>query len=148
MIDKNTTHLLEMMKNFMNPEFYINSLTNLPAMDFTSMSETISKSAKIMSTTSQIAAESLQSMIQKNSEAFQTGTMNMLNSAKEAMSSGNLNQIRDFQQKYFKFACETSINNAKDFANMAYDASAKIIDTVNGVAEEVSQNWENMDNKI
>ncbi|WP_341764483.1 phasin family protein [Candidatus Tisiphia endosymbiont of Beris chalybata] len=148
MIDKNTTHFLEMMKNFMNPEFYINSLKSLPATDFSTMSETISKSAKIMSTTTQIAAEALQAMIQKNSEAFQVGTTNMLDSAKEAMSSGDIKQVRDFQQKYFKFACETSINNAKDFASMAYDASAKIIDTVNGVAQEVSQNWDHMDQKV
>lgn len=148
MTDKNTTDFLEIMKSFMNPEFYMNSVKNLPTMDFSSMSETISKSAKIMTTTNQIAAESLQSMIQKNSEAFQMSTMDMVNSAKEAMSSGDLKQVAEFQQKYLNSVYATSINNAKDFANMAYDAAAKIADTINKMADQMSKNATNIKNKV
>ncbi|WP_342278740.1 hypothetical protein [Candidatus Tisiphia endosymbiont of Myopa tessellatipennis] len=71
-----TAQFVDFMKSFMNPEVYINSVKNLPVMDFSAMSDTIKKSTKIFTTTNQIVTESLQSMIQKNSEDFQNNAMN------------------------------------------------------------------------
>lgn len=140
MTDKHTNQFLDMMKNFMNPETYIKSIKDMPAMDFSAISETINKSAKIMTTTNQIAAESLQSMMQKNSEYFQNHTMQMMNAAKEAMSSGDPKHMIELQQKCIKSACENSINNAKEFADMAHDASSKIIEAMNNAAEQMTKN--------
>ncbi len=143
----NTTQFLDLMKSFMNPEFYTNSLKNFPVTDFSTMSDTIKKSTKILATTNQIATESLHHMIQKNSEAFQNNTMNMFNTVKEAMSSGDLKKITECQQKYLKSAYESSIHNAKDFANMASEASLKMIETVNNMSEQVVKACDNIKNK-
>ncbi|WP_341754948.1 hypothetical protein [Candidatus Tisiphia endosymbiont of Dioctria rufipes] len=65
-----TTQFLDLMKSFMNPEVYMNSVKNLPVMDFSAMSDTIKKSTKILTTINQIVTESLQSMIQKKFRGF------------------------------------------------------------------------------
>ncbi|WP_341758515.1 phasin family protein [Candidatus Tisiphia endosymbiont of Ditula angustiorana] len=142
-----TTQFLDLMKSFMNPEVYMNSVKNLPVMDFSAMSDTIKKSTKILTTTNQIVTESLQSMIQKNSEAFQNNAMNMLNSTKDAIASGDLNQIAECQQKYLKSTCETSINNIKEFASMASDSSMKMFDAINSITGEMTKTCDNIKNK-
>lgn len=141
MSEKHTNQFLDMMKNMMNPENYMKVVKDMPAMDFSAISETINKSAKIMTTTNQIAAESLQSMMQKNAEYFQNHTVQMMNAAKEAMSSGDPKHMIELQQKCIKNACEHSINNAKEFADMAHDASNKIIEAMNNITDQVSKNF-------
>ncbi|BFD45942.1 MULTISPECIES: phasin family protein [unclassified Candidatus Tisiphia] len=142
-----TAQFVDFMKSFMNPEVYINSVKNLPVMDFSAMSDTIKKSTKILTTTNQIVTESLQSMIQKNSEDFQNNAMNMLNSTKDAITSGDLNQIAECQQKYLKSTCETSINNIKEFVSMASDTSMKMFDAINSMTGEMTKTCDNIKNK-
>ncbi|WP_341755639.1 phasin family protein [Candidatus Tisiphia endosymbiont of Ptychoptera albimana] len=142
-----TAQFVDFMKSFMNPEVYINSVKNLPVMDFSAMSDTIKKSTKILTTTNQIVTESLQSMIQKNSEDFQNNAMNMLNSTKDAITSGDLNQIAECQQKYLKSTCETSINNIKEFVSMVSDTSMKMFDAINSMTGEMTKTCDNIKNK-
>ncbi|MDD9335381.1 MAG: phasin family protein [Rickettsiaceae bacterium] len=142
-----TAQFVDFMKSFMNPEVYINSVKNLPVMDFSAMSDTIKKSTKILTTTNQIVTESLQSMIQKNSEDFQNNAINMLNSTKDAITSGDLNQIAECQQKYLKSTCETSINNIKEFVSMASDTSMKMFDAINSMTGEMTKTCDNIKNK-
>ncbi len=142
-----TAQFVDFMKSFMNPEVYINSVKNLPVMDFSAMSDTIKKSTKILTTTNHIVTESLQSMIQKNSEDFQNNAMNMLNSTKDAITSGDLNQIAECQQKYLKSTCETSINNIKEFVSMASDTSMKMFDAINSMTGEMTKTCDNIKNK-
>lgn len=142
-----TAQFVDFMKSFMNPEVYINSVKNLPVMDFSAMSDTIKKSTKILTTTNQIVTESLQSMIQKNSEDFQNNAMNMLNSTKDAITSGDLNQIAECQQKYLKSTCETSINNIKEFVSMASDTLMKMFSAINSMTGEMTKACDNIKNK-
>ncbi|WP_342260211.1 phasin family protein [Candidatus Tisiphia endosymbiont of Metellina segmentata] len=142
-----TAQFVDFMKSFMNPEVYINSVKNLPVMDFSAMSDTIKKSTKILTTTNQIVTESLQSMIQKNSEDFQNNAINMMNSTKDAITSGDLNQIAECQQKYLKSTCETSINNIKEFVSMASDTSMKMFDAINSMTGEMTKTCDNIKNK-
>ncbi len=111
------------------------------------MSDTIKKSTKILTTTNQIVTESLQSMIQKNSEDFQNNAINMLNSTQDAITSGDLNQIAECQQKYLKSTCETSINNIKEFVSMASDISMKMFDAINSMTGEMTKTCDNIKNK-
>jgi phasin family protein len=141
------TQFSDLMKSFMNPEFYMSSIKNMPAMDFSAISDTIKKSSQIFTTTNQIATESLQSMFQKNSEVFQKNTADLVTSAKEAISSGDIKKITECQQKYLKSICEASISNAKEFANMASEASFKMMEAVNGVTEKMTKSCDNIKNK-
>ncbi|HJD60840.1 MAG TPA: phasin family protein [Rickettsia endosymbiont of Columbicola hoogstraali] len=54
-----------------------------------------------------------------------------MNSTKEAMGTNDFKQASDCHQKCFKSIYETSMNNAKEIANIAYESSAKILEAVN-----------------
>ncbi|MFY9590322.1 phasin family protein [Rickettsia endosymbiont of Halotydeus destructor] len=144
----NNTQFLDMMKSYMNPESYMNSIKNMPNVDLSSVAGTMQKVMNIFTTTNQIATESMQALIKKNSEILQSNVNDILNSTKEAMSSGDLNHTSECQKKCLKSVYETSMNNAKELANIAYESSAKILEAVNkNVAENVHQAAENIQKK-
>lgn len=136
----NNTQFLDLMKSYMNPEFYMSSFKNMPNVDLSAFAGTMQRAMNIFTTTNQIATESMHALVKKNSEIFQENINNILNSVKEVASSGDFKQASDCHQKCFKSVYETSINNAKDMANIAYEASAKILEAVNkNIAENVHQ---------
>lgn len=143
----NNTQFLDLMKSYMNPEFYMSSIKNTPNIDFSSITGTMQRAMNILLTTNQIATESMQAMLKKNSEIVQNNINTVLNSTKEAMSSGDFKQASDCHQKCLKSIYETSVNNAKEFANIAYESSAKILEAVNkNISENVDQASSNMKN--
>lgn len=141
-----TTQFLDLMKSFMNPEVYMNSVKNLPVMDFSAMSDTIKKSTKILTTTNQIVTESLQSMVQKF-RGFSEQCYEYAEFSKRCNSFWRFNQIAECQQKYLKSTCETSINNIKEFASMASDSSMKMFDAINSITREMTKTCDNIQNK-
>lgn len=64
-----------------------------------------------------------------------------MNAAKEAISSGDPKNLVELQHKCIKSACEKSINNAKEFADMAHDTSGKIIEAMNNITDQVAKNF-------
>ncbi|WP_253308438.1 MULTISPECIES: phasin family protein [unclassified Rickettsia] len=144
----NNTQFLDMMKSYMNPEAYMSSIKNIPNVDLSSVTGTIQRAMNIFTTTNQIAIESMQTLIKKNSEILQSNVNNIVNSTKEAMNSGDIKQAADCHQQCLKSVYETSINNAKELANIAYESSAKILEAVNkNVAENVHHAAENVQKK-
>ena len=142
-----TTQFLDLMKSFMNPEFYMSSSKNVPPVDFAAVSDTIKKGSKILATTNQLATESLQSMVKKNSEVFQNNTMLLMDSAKEAINSGDFKQLAECQQKYLKSSYENAMSNAKEFSSMVSDSSAKMMQMVNDMTAQAATVYENVKNK-
>lgn len=143
----NNTQFLDLMKFYMNPEFYMSSVKNMPNIDFSSVTGTMQRAMNILLTTNQIATESMQNLLKKNSEMIQNNVNAVLSSTKEAMSSGDLKQANDCHQKCLKSIYETSMNNAKELANIAYESSAKILEAVNkNIAENVHHASSNMHN--
>lgn len=142
-----TTQFLDLMKSFMSPEFYANSAKNIPPVDFAAVSDTIKKGSKILATTNQIATESLQSMIKKNSETFQNNTTLLVDAAKEAMNSGDFKQLAACQQEYLKSSYESAVSGVKEFTNMVSDSSAKMLQMVNETMAQAATVYENVKNK-
>lgn len=75
----------------------------------------------------------MQNLLKKNSEMVQHNVNTILNSTKEAMVSNDFKQASDCHQKCFKSIYETSMNHAKEIANIAYETSAKILEAVNRI---------------
>jgi len=143
----NNTQFLDFMKSYMNPEFYMSSVKNMPSVDLSSVTGTMQRAMNILLTTNQIATESMQHLLKKNSEMLQNNVNNFLNSTKEAMNSGDLKQAGDCHQKCLKSVYETYMDNAKEFANIAYQSSAKILEAVNkNISENVHQASSNVQN--
>lgn len=143
----NNTQFLDFMKSYMNPELYMSSIKNMPNIDFSSTTGTMQRALNIFVTTNQIATESMQNLLKKNSEMVQHNVNTILNSTKEAMGSNDFKQASDCHQKCFKSIYETSMSNAKEIANIAYETSAKILEVVNkNISENVHQASFNMQN--
>lgn len=97
----NNTQFLDFMKSYMNPELYVSSIKNMPNIDFSSTTGTMQRALNIFVTTNQIATESMQNLLKKNSEMVQHNVNTILNSTKEAMGSNDFKQASDCHQKLF-----------------------------------------------
>ena len=143
----NNTQFLDLMKSYINPEFYMSSIKNMSNIDFSSITNTIQRSMNILVTTNQIATEGIQTLLKKNSEIIQNNINTILNTTKEVMYSKDLKQANDYHQKCLKSICETTVNNTKEFVNISYESSAKILEAVNkNVIENVHHASDNMKN--
>ncbi|HJD56459.1 MAG TPA: phasin family protein [Rickettsia endosymbiont of Pyrocoelia pectoralis] len=143
----NNTQFLDLMKSYMNPEFYMSSVKNMPSVDLSSVTGTMQRAMNIVLTTNQIATESMQAILKKNSEIIQNNVNTILNTTKETMNSSDFKHNSECHQQCFKSLYETSMNNAKEFANIAYETSAKIMEAVNkNISENVHQASSNMQN--
>ncbi|AAU04261.1 phasin family protein [Rickettsia typhi] len=127
----NNTQFLNLMKSYMNPEFYMNSMKNTTNLDLSSITNTVQKAMNIFFTTNKIATESLQSLLKKNSEIIQNNINTILNSTKEVTNSKDFKQATECHQKCVKSIYETSMDNAKELANIAYETSNKIFEAAN-----------------
>lgn len=143
----NNTQFLDLMKSYMNPEVYMSSIKNMPSIDFSSVTGTMQRAMNILLTTNQIATESMQALLKKNSEIIQNNVNTILNSTKEAANSKDFKQVSECHQKCLKSIYETSVNNAKELANIAYESSAKILEAANkNISENVHHASSNMKN--
>lgn len=132
--------MFDFMKSFMDPEFYTNSVKNMPQVDMVGFSENMKKATKVLATTNQIATESMQSMMKKNAEILQNNAANFMNVAKGTTNIGDMKQINESQQRCVKLAYESSLHNAKELVNMAFDASMKIFEVLNSnITEQMNQ---------
>jgi|GEM_PF-5237442 len=143
----NNTQFLDLMKSYMNPESYMSSIKNIPSVDLSSITSTMQKAMNILLTTNQIATDSMQALLKKNSEIMQNNVNTILNTTKEAANSKDFKQASECHQKCLKSIYETSMNDAKELANIAYESSTKIFEAANKhVAENVNHASNNMQN--
>lgn len=143
----NNTQFLDLMKSYMNPEFYMSSMKNIPSVDLSSITNTMQRAMNILLTTNQIATESMQSLLKKNSEIIQNNVNTILNTTKEAANSKDFKQASECHQKCLKSIYETSMDNAKELASIAYESSNKIFEAANKhIAENVHHASNNMQN--
>lgn len=136
----NNTQFLDLMKSYMKPEAYMNSIKNMPGIDLSSIAGIMQKAMNIFTTTNQIATESMQAVLKKNSELLQSNINNALNTAKEVMESGDIKHATECHHKCMKLMYDNSMHHAKEYANLAHEASAKIVAAVNKNVSEASHN--------
>ncbi|MFA1687956.1 phasin family protein [Candidatus Rickettsia barbariae] len=86
----------------MNPEFYMSSMKNIPSADLASITNTMQRAMNILLITNQIATESMQSLLKKNSEIIQNNVNTILNTTKEAATSKDFKQASEYHQKCLK----------------------------------------------
>ncbi|ADE30383.1 phasin family protein [Rickettsia prowazekii] len=141
----NNTQFLNLMKSYMKPEFYMSSIKNTTNLDLSSITNTIQKAMNIFFTTNKISTESMQSLFKKNSEIIQNNINTILNSTKEVINSKDFKQATEYHQKCVKSIYETSMDNAKELANIAYEASNKIFEAAN---KHITKNIHNASNNI
>lgn len=123
----------EMMQNMMNQDNNFNNMfmknMKMPEMaNMSNMNDMIKKNMESISSANQMVAESLQSIAKRGADSFQKNATEMFNSVKQAVSAGDMDQLNNSGQKYFKSTLENNINNAKEIIDVASKSSIEILD--------------------
>ena len=135
----------DFMKPFMNPESCLNAMKQAPAMDFSSFANMVKKNAEVLTSSSQMVAESLQSIVKRGAEVLQNNSSDMLNAIKETAAAEDLEQVAANQQKYIKLALENSINNTKEIMDMSAKSSMEIFEVIgNNISENINKSFNNL----
>lgn len=130
----------DFMKSFINPEILVSAMKNTPVVDFSSFTGTVKKNAEVLTTTNQMAAESIQAIAKRSAEVFQNNATDMFNAVKNMVSVQDLEQAAACQHDYVKSAFENSINNTKELMDMASKSSMEIFGVVGkNMTENVSK---------
>ncbi|RYE06325.1 MAG: phasin family protein [Rickettsiaceae bacterium] len=144
MEDKNN-QFFNFMKSCLNLEHMTNTMPNNSMFDLSSLSEVAQKNAQAITTANKLAAEGLQSVIKKTSEAYQQSAAEMLNMYKDSSASSNFEENRDRQEHGIKSCIANFINNSKDTSDILSKYSTKIIDTI---GNNMAENVDNMFTKV
>jgi phasin family protein len=138
----------DFMKSFVNPEVAMNSMKQMPAMDFSTFANVIKKNAEVLTTTNQMAAESMQSIVRRGAEVFQNNASQMFNAVKDVVSAGDLEQAAACQQNYMKSILENSVNNAKEIMDMSSKSSMEIFEAMGkSMAENMNKAFQHHNQK-
>ncbi len=120
------TNPFEYMQNMMNQEGFSKNMPNMnmlnmgiPNMDFSKFSSNIKNTAEMFTSTSQQSSENIQSILKKGSENLQETATEMMNSMKDAISSGDVSQITNCQQKFVQKMLDNNFNNTKEIMEAA-----------------------------
>lgn len=111
----------EYMNNFMNYNNFFKNSTNPDPSEYLEM---LKKNIESFGLASSIAHENLQSLMKDNAELWQKTNNEMYNSMKNAISSGNPDNISSCQKKYF----EDNIENTKKALEMSTKSWIKVLD--------------------
>lgn len=126
----NNNQFFDFAKFFLNPENMINSLKNVPAVDFSSFANTVKNNAETLTAINQLTAESIQSLVRRSSEVFQKNASEMFEAIRETTTAGNIEQAASRQQQYIKSNFKNSLENAKELMDMASKSTMEIFEVM------------------
>lgn len=111
----------EYFQSMMNQENFNKNMAGMnmfnmgmPNMDLSTLSSTVRNNAEMFTTTNQLAADNIQNILKKGSENLQETTTEMYNTMKDAVSSGDISQITNCQQKYIQTVLDNNFNSTKE----------------------------------
>ena len=115
----NNNNPFEFFQSFMNQENLAKSMKWMPNMDMSSLGNIMKDTAEAITSTNQLISDTVQSIAKRGADSFQKNTSEMFNTMKEAASAGDVEQIANCQQNYWKSTVEHNINSAKEILDIA-----------------------------
>ncbi len=113
---------------FMNQDAMLKSMEGMPNLDFSSFTNMVKNNAEAITSTNQMASESIQSILKRGADSLQKNATEMFNSMKDATSAGDVEQMSSCQQKYLKSMIENNINNTKEILDMTSKSTREVLD--------------------
>ncbi|NRB10974.1 MAG: phasin family protein [Rickettsiaceae bacterium] len=127
---------------FMNQEALLKSMQGMPAFDFSSFANIVKSNAEAITSTNQMASESMQSILKRGADSLQKNATEMFNSMKDATSAGDVEQMSSCQQKYLKSTIENNINNTKEILDMTSKSTREVLDVFGkSMSENLSKSF-------
>lgn len=126
----NNNNPFEFFQSFMNQENLAKSMKWMPNMDMSSLRNIMKDTAEVITSTNQLISDTVQSIAKRGADSFQKNTSEMFNTMKEADSAGNVEQIANCQQNYWKSTVEHNINSAKEILDIASKSSIEVLEVM------------------
>ena len=126
----NKNNLFEFFPSFMNQENLTNSMKWMPNMDMSSLGNIMKDTAEAITSTNQLISDTVQSIAKRGADSFQKNTSEMFNTMKEAASAGDVEQIANCQQNYWRSTVEHNINSAKEILDIASKSSIEVLEVM------------------
>lgn len=148
-MSNNNNQFFDFAKFFVDPENMINSLKNIPAMDFSSFTNAVKNNAETLTTINQLAAESIQTFVRRSSEVFQRNASEMFNALRETTQAGNIEQAASRQQQYIKSNFKNSLENTKELMDIASKSAMEIFEVVgNSMTDNLNKTFDKAKEKV
>jgi len=126
----NNNNPFEFFQSFMNQENLAKSIKWMPNMDMSSLGNIMKDTAEAITSTNQLISDTVQSIAKRGADSFQKNTSEMFNTMKEAASAGDVEQIANCQQNYWKSTVEHNINSAKEILDIASKSSIEVLEVM------------------
>jgi phasin family protein len=114
----------------MNQKNLAKSMKWMPNMDMSSLGNIMKDTAEAITSTNQLISDTVQSIAKRGSDSFQKNTSEMFNTMKEAASAGDVEQIANCQQNYWRSTVEHNINSAKEILDIASKSSIEVLEVM------------------
>jgi phasin family protein len=126
----NNNNPFEFFQSFMNQENLAKSMKWMPNMDMSSLGNIMKDTAEAITSTNQLISDTVQSITKRGADSFQKNTSEMFNTMKEAASAGDVEQIANCQQNYWRSTVEHNINSAKEILDIASKSSIEVLEVM------------------
>jgi phasin family protein len=126
----NNNKAFEFFQSFANQENLTKSMKWMPNMDMSSLGNIMKDTAEAITSTNQLISDTVQSIAKRGADSFQKNTSEMFNTMKEAASAGDVEQIANCQQNYWKSTVEHNINSAKEILDIASKSSIEVLEVM------------------
>jgi phasin family protein len=126
----NNNNPFEFFQSFMNQENLAKSMKWMPNIDMSSLGNIMKDTAEAITSTNQLISDTVQSITKRGADSFQKNTSEMFNTMKEAASAGDVEQIANCQQNYWRSTVEHNINSAKEILDIASKSSIEVLEVM------------------
>jgi len=123
------------LKEMMNTENFT-KYCNPNYFDFSKLSANIKKNSEAIQEASNVAAESIQSMVKRGTEIAQDSAANAINAMKEIATSTNAEQAIARQQQFVQHLVREAVNNTKEMVDTASKSAMEVFDKISKHAHE------------
>lgn len=126
----------DLLKQFSNPEHYMNMFKKMPNLDFNSFGSSMQKNSEALMKAGQIQSENIQAIARRYTEVLKNNAAEFAETAKEVMSSGNPELAMQRQSQYLKDASSNSLNQSKELFEMASKSMLESFDLFSKSVQE------------
>lgn len=102
----------------------------MPNVDLSTISSTMKTMTEMFTTTNQTTTENIQTILKRGTEHLQETTTEMMNTMKDAISSGDISQITTCQQKYIQTVLDNNFNSAREIMEETSKSMTEMLTTL------------------
>ncbi len=120
----------ENMQNLMNQDKFLNNFRNMEALNISVFSDMLRKNMESFAAANQMVNDSLQSIMKRGNDSLQKNTSEMFSSMREAVASGDVEQLNSSSQRFMKNSVDNNVRSSREIVEVAAKSSMEILDLI------------------